>query len=320
MLILGDNQIYMVDRDNNIFKIPAVKFLFSRDLHAHIADSSKPLTHLTETLIDGEMVLDKDGTHTIPRFLIYDIVTLNGKYVGDQNHDVRLRMIQKELVEPRRLAISKNLIDRNAEPFGIRNKDFWPLNASKLKWLLDKFMPTLSHGNDGVILTPVMKPYTVGTTHELLKWKPGNLNSVDFLLHVEENKPRPGELKEKVGKLFVGGLDQPYAVVRATKKIRDLHRRIVECVWRNNTWDVIRVREDKSYPNSYQTAVNVVESIKHPITQDGLLHFIDKSGWRMPSAAPPNKNIPPPVLNGDQKLMPPPPVGMPTLKKKPANL
>jgi mRNA-capping enzyme len=169
-------------------------------------------------------------------------------------------------------------------------------------------MPTLLHENDGVILTPVMKPYTIGTTNELLKWKPGNLNSVDFLLQVEENKPRPGELKEKVGKLFVGGLDQPYAVVRATKKIRDLHRRIVECVWKEGSWDVIRVREDKSFPNSYQTAQGVVESIKHPVTKEGLLHFVEKFGWRVP-----------PALNGDQKLMPPPARGMPLLKKKPTN-
>merc|ERR1712062_791645 len=132
-----------------------------------------------------------------------------------------------------------------------------------------------------------MKPYTIGTTAELLKWKPSNLNSVDFRLHVEENKPRPGELKERVGKLFVGGMDQPYAVIKATKKIRELHRRIVECIWNNGTWEVIRVREDKSHPNSYQTAQNVVESIKHPITKDGLLGYVEKHGWRpAPTGAP----------------------------------
>ena len=315
MLILGEHQVYMIDRDNNLFKIPEVKFLFSRDLNLHLEDRSKPLNFLTDTLIDGEMVLDKDGDNTIPRYLIYDIVTLNGKYVGDQNHDVRLKIIQKELVDPRRMAISKGILDRKAEPFGIRKKDFWTLSAGKLKWILEVFMLTLSHENDGVILTPVMKPYTIGTTHELLKWKPGNLNSVDFLLHVEENKPRPGELKQKVGKLFVGGLDQPYCVIRATKKIRELHRRIVECVWKDGTWDVLRIREDKSFPNSYQTAQNVVESIKHPVTQEGLLQYVEKYGWRMPKPGA-GKQQP---LNGDQKLMPPPPGGMPSLKKKPAN-
>lgn len=308
MLILGEQQVYMIDRDNNIFKVPAVRFVFFRDLERHLADPSLPITHLTDTLIDGEMVLDKDGDKSIPRYLIYDIMTLNGKYVGDQKHDVRLSIIQKELVDPRRLAISKGIINRQAEPFGIRKKDFWALSVSKLKWVLDVFMETLTHENDGVILTPVMKPYTIGTTHELLKWKPGNLNSVDFLLHVEENKPRPGELREKVGKLYVGGLDQPYAVIRATKKVRELHRRIVECVWRNNTWEVLRIREDKSFPNSYQTAKNVVESIKRPITKDGLCQYVEKYSWRPPSQ--PQK-----PLNGDQKLMPPP--VMPPLKRKP---
>ena len=70
MLIIGENQVYMVDRDNNVYKIPAVKFLFSRDLEQHLSDRTKPLTHLTDTLIDGELVLDKTESHTIPRYLI----------------------------------------------------------------------------------------------------------------------------------------------------------------------------------------------------------------------------------------------------------
>eukprot|EP00116_Pleurobrachia_bachei_P003590 sb/3463852/ len=315
MLILAEGQIFMIDRDNNAFRIPVVRFLFSRDLHAHVEDSSKPLTHLTDTLVDGEMVIDKDGNNSIPRYLIYDVISLNGKYVGDQNHEMRMKIVLKELVEPRRYAISKNIIDRQAEPFGIREKTFWFLNKNSLRELHEKFLPKLSHENDGIILSPIMKPYTPGTTPELLKWKPGNLNSVDFLLHVEENKPRPGELRERVGKLFVGGLDHPYAQIKATKKIRELHRRIVECVWKGGTWEVIRVREDKSFPNSYQTAHAVVESIKHPITLDGLYQFVDRFGWKPPNRQQQQPANPPAELKGDQKLMPPPPV-MPTLKKK----
>ena len=285
MLIAGEKQVYMIDRDNNIFKVPVVRFVFSRDINIH----------LTDTLLDGEMVLDRDGDKIIPRYLIYDIISHNGSFVGEQNFEVRLKIIQKELIDPRRQAMEKQLINRQDEPFGVRKKDFWFLSQSRMKWILDDFMKTLSHGNDGLILTPVMKPYCCGTTKELLKWKPDSMNSVDFRLMIEEVN-KPGMLKEKVCKLYVGGMDPPYAQIPATKKTRDLHRRIVECVWRGGKWDILRVREDKSFPNSYETARNVVYSIQHPVTQQALLQFVEKHGWKPP----------PKPLQGDQKLMPPP--------------
>lgn len=287
MMILGENQVYMIDRDNNVFKVPKVRFVSRKDISVHV----------TRTLIDGEMVIDKDGDNNIPRYLIYDVVNFEGKPVGQKNQDERLMIVQKELVEPRTHGIKKGLIPRHEEPFSIRKKDFWPI--SKTKWVLETFMPTLTHENDGVIVAPIMKPYTLGTCKEMMKWKPGNLNSVDFLLHVEENKPKPGQLKQKIGKLFVGGMETPFASVKATKKIRDLHRKIVECVWKNNTWEVLRIREDKSFPNSFNTAQSVCYSIQNPVTKDNLLMYIDKKGWR----PPPRQQAP---ANPDQRLMPPP--------------
>jgi len=38
--------------------------------------------------------------------------------------------------------------------------------------VLFSVMPTLTHENDGLIFTPVDRPYVCGTAKQLLKWKP----------------------------------------------------------------------------------------------------------------------------------------------------
>ena len=73
--------------------------------------------------------------------------------------------------------------------------------------VLDKFVPKITHDNDGLIFNPLEdvsqilkcvwltdhllpQPYEAGQCSQLLKWKPPSLNTVDFKLTiVEEAKP-----------------------------------------------------------------------------------------------------------------------------------
>jgi hypothetical protein len=66
MYIKGKDEIYMADRDNSIFKVKYLVFPHRKDLNRH----------LSNTLIDGEFVVDIDPNtqQKIPRFLIYDII------------------------------------------------------------------------------------------------------------------------------------------------------------------------------------------------------------------------------------------------------
>ncbi|NWU25517.1 MCE1 enzyme, partial [Dyaphorophyia castanea] len=67
MLIDGKNEVYMIDRDNSIFHVSNLEFPFRKDLR----------THLTNTLLDGEMIIDKVNGQVVPRYLIYDIIKFN---------------------------------------------------------------------------------------------------------------------------------------------------------------------------------------------------------------------------------------------------
>ncbi|CAF4566348.1 unnamed protein product, partial [Didymodactylos carnosus] len=74
MLIEEQDKIYMFDRDNNAFHIPHLHFPKDSDLNSHI----------TDTLVDGELVSDKVNGTIVPRYLIYDIVTYEVKFLFEQ--------------------------------------------------------------------------------------------------------------------------------------------------------------------------------------------------------------------------------------------
>ena len=61
-------------------------------------------------------------------------------------------------------------------------------------------------------------------------------------------------LTRKIGMLYVGSLQTPFAQIRVTKELRALNNKIIECTFEKNQWVFMRERTDKSYPNGYETA------------------------------------------------------------------
>lgn len=271
MLIDGRDEIYFFDRNNSCFQVENVTFVLGKNLHEH----------LDGTLLDGEMVLDKIGETVTPRFLVYDIVRLAGRDVREESfYPHRLDYIKNDVIGPRILAMKHGIINRALEPFSVRNKDFWDIRTSA-RLLGEKFSRSLAHEPDGLIFQPSQQPYTAGVCVDVFKWKPHELNSVDFRLKIITERGE-GLLTTKVGFLYVGGHDAPFGrMQKLTKEIRELDNKIVECT-RNQfgNWEFMRERTDKKLPNSFNTAVSVVESIKNPITKEYLLNFIVNFGFR----------------------------------------
>ncbi|EFX75361.1 hypothetical protein DAPPUDRAFT_107985 [Daphnia pulex] len=224
------------DRNNTVFQIEGVSF-FSSQIDNH---------HLVDTLIDGEMVIDKaDGM----RYLIYE-----------------------EIIEPRKDAMKSGRIIREREPIGIRRKEFWHVSATSVLYKGEKFLRQLGHEPDGLVCQPIEECSSV------LKWKPPSHNSVDFRLRIViEN--RPGMLRERIGHLYVGGKnDTPFAIMKATKEMVPLDNKIIECRYEmnngNGKWVFMRQRTDKSFPNSCNTATAVCQSIREPVMKEILEDFI----------------------------------------------
>ncbi|XP_065537326.1 mRNA-capping enzyme isoform X1 [Lathamus discolor] len=288
MLIDGKNEVYMIDRDNSIFHVSNLEFPFRKDLR----------THLANTLLDGEMIIDKVNGQVVPRYLIYDIIKFNGQPVGDCDFNVRLACIEKEIIFPRHEKMKNGLIDKAQEPFSVRNKPFFDIYASR-KLLEGSFAREVSHEVDGLIFQPTGK-YKPGRCDDILKWKPPSLNSVDFRLKITRIGGE-GLLTQNVGLLYVGNFDRPFAQIKVTKELKQYDNKIIECKFENNSWVFMRQRIDKSFPNAYSTAMAVCNSIQNPVTKEMLFEFIDRCAAA--SQGQTRKHH----LDPDTELMPPPP-------------
>lgn len=267
MLILKEGEVYFLDRDNSVFITD--RFYFPR--------RKSPDEHICDTLVDGELVNDKEGDQIHPRFLIYDIIKFEGQDVGKTDLERRMLCIDKEIIKPRNVGMQTGKIDKSQEPFSIRKKDFYP--AEQVGWVLDKLIPKIPHETDGLILQPLNDPYIPGTCNVVLKWKPPDLNSVDFLLNIVTLK-NVGCLPEKIGYLYVQGYDQPFSRIKLNAELKHYDKRIIECTWDGTQWKFLRIREDKSFPNALKTATSVCESIKNPVTKVNLTEYINTYGFR----------------------------------------
>ncbi|XP_048387730.1 mRNA-capping enzyme isoform X1 [Stegostoma tigrinum] len=288
MLIDGKDEVYMIDRDNSAFHVANLEFPVRKDLRLH----------LTSTLLDGEMIIDKVDGKPVPRYLIYDIVKFSGKPVGDCDFNVRLSCIEKEIIQPRHEKMKSGRIDKTREPFSVRNKPFFDINAAR-KLLEGSFAREVSHEVDGLIFQPTGK-YKPGRCDDILKWKPPSQNSVDFRLKITKFGGE-GLLTQTVGLLYVGNYERPFAQMKVNKELKMYDNKIIECKFENNSWVIMRERVDKSFPNSYDTAMAVCGSINNPVTKEFLFEFIERS--QMQSQREPRKRS----LDMDSELMPPPP-------------
>ncbi|XP_071553085.1 mRNA-capping enzyme [Panulirus ornatus] len=283
MLIAGRREVYLADRDHCIFQAPEVEFRQKHDL----------MVHLSDTLVDGEMVIDTDPKSGVkyPRYLIYDAVRIQGRNIMTDSFHMRYERIMTDIISPRNAAIEKRILNKQKEPFGVRRKDFWDANIHWTHKLLSPaFQSQLCHEPDGLIFQPESDNYVPGKCDKVLKWKPASHNSVDFRLKIVR-KGGEGLLTQTVGELWVGSSAYPFAEMKVNKALKEFNNKIIECKFENDKWTFMRERTDKSFPNSYTTAVAVCESIKNPVTQDDLLKFINAKGFRKP----------------DKDLMPPPP-------------
>ncbi|XP_052390804.1 mRNA-capping enzyme [Carassius gibelio] len=283
MLIDAKDEVHMIDRDNSVFHIANLEFPFRKDLR----------THLSNTLLDGEMIVDKVNGHPVPRYLIYDIIKFNGQPVGQCDFNRRLLCIEKEIISPRFEKMKLGQIDKSKEPFSVRNKPFFDIHAAR-KLLEGSFTSQVSHEVDGLIFQPIGK-YKPGRCDDILKWKPPSHNSVDFRLKITKVGGE-GLIPQTVGLLYVGSYDMPFAQMKITKELKQYDNKIIECTFVNNTWVFMRERTDKSFPNSYITAMAVCNSIKHPVTKEILFEFLDRCA-KLQSRK----------HSADSELMPPPP-------------
>lgn len=272
MLYIQDQEhMFFLTRNLNLWRISGLTFPKLEDLNSH----------LTDTLMDGEMVTDIDQDARIPRFLIYDVISLNGQIVANDDFDKRCHIIRDVICKARLKAKQAQLIQSENEPFKVREKSFYPLHAAKKTWDLK-----VSHEKDGLIFQPLKAPYLGGTCPHILKWKPPHLNSIDFRIRICHER-KEGCLPESFAQLHVSNQTMPMFNLKIDKSrahFKQYEGKIVEMsIPDRKNWIILRERTDKKAPNSRETACAVMKSISEPVTEQMLLNFISK----IPQERPP---------------------------------
>jgi mRNA guanylyltransferase len=184
-----------------------------------------------------------------------------------------------------------------------------------IELMFREVLPKLPHGNDGLIFTCRVSPYTFGTDPKILKWKPAEENSVDFRLKLEfptisradldpdsdeddaesdtesvvvdyNSKPafnlsvyHGDSTYQKFGEMYV--TDEEWENLKSLGQ--PLDEEIVECrMDEQQRWKFMRLRKDKKDANHISTVNSVIESIQDAVGKDELIRSAKdiRASWK----------------------------------------
>ncbi|KAL4158180.1 hypothetical protein PRNP1_003959 [Phytophthora ramorum] len=271
------------------------------------------------TILDGLMVCDKDGSKSVLTLLLYDILALNGSPVMTSKLQDRLKLIQNDVVGPR-----KQLPPPKGQPpdmFQLVLQSMYPIN--RVGHVIRSILPRVSQTrqNAGLVFTPVLLPYTPGYSKGLFNWTPTAMLFADFQLGVEwrGRPPKPGfklvihDKRTQVFHDWITFAPDDFETFRQDKKASS---RIVECVydpewltyipshdkstwdsgsaefnatdrgvgWRKGGWRFIRCRPDRGMPLERNFLSVIEKAIGEDIKLDEIERFFPDDPSKKPMA------------------------------------
>ncbi len=233
-------------------------YIFDRRMRERATASKCPSA--SGTILDCELVL---GT-----IWIFDVIYHKGRDLRDDpNYPLKERLriateIERDFKHP----------PIGCSRFNIAVKTFHFQDFERVYKTYETGLFGDSIPRDGLIFTPVLDPYPSRQKWpELLKWKPADINTIDFQFDLESI----GD-SFAVYRLLVGGKDNlptPFVFcprITVPNTIPDwfnLNGLIVECAWsvQQETFTVLRKRSDKNRPNFELIATDVWKSIHNPV-------------------------------------------------------
>lgn len=279
-----------IDRKNDYYNIATPHF------HFPLPDAPDDSYH-TETLLDGELVLDVLPNGEERRtYLVFDCLALDGKSLVQRTLDKRLGYFMQAVLLPYRSILERYPEEVAEQPFYVMPKKME--KAYGVEMMFKDVLPKLLHGNDGLIFTCRTSPYVSGTDQHIIKWKPPHENSIDFRLQlgdfpmVEEGGERFQDFdacptfdllvyhghhrNEVFAPLYLS--ESEWESMKNVGQMLD--GRIIECYkdsegrWRmkREVDGSPRFRDDKTEANHISTVNSVLESIEDGVTEQDLVN------------------------------------------------
>ncbi|KAG0201933.1 Dcp1p-Dcp2p decapping enzyme complex alpha subunit [Mortierella sp. GBA30] len=275
---------FLIDRHYEISFVPQL-LLPMRDNAAK---------YQNETLLDGEMITDHDGTKKSFRFLIFDLMVLNGTVVTQRSYSTRLGMMDQDILG---VQANKPSEVKAKEPFTIERKTMQ--RSYGLNIILSASRKH-KHGGEGLIFVPVKQPYVSGTSPKLLKWK--SHTTAQFVVKVTQSKERKPlyciHVKQGTSTKFYDYVT-PDPGLAADWHTSSPDGRIAEFWWdaqwatqmfekgygletRTGGWRFYRMREDRKDADDESTVHALVKSLESCVTKGQLEASIDliRTQWK----------------------------------------
>lgn len=237
------------------------------------------------TLFDGEFVRCKDSSYM---YIVFDIIRMNGDYVGDQPYSKRLSIVERVCEIPQAVHSTREIEDliidekkvvagENTFQFQLATKPFVVLKQALALWAEKN---TFKFKSDGVIMAPAQSTYKMMTSKDIYKWKP--LHTIDVMVASDPQGKlelslgvSPHILKASSGTLFFEGKDWQCKLVKNVVLDAEENREwtsVCECTCDilNDTTTLLftplMIRTDKNHANGLttvkKTLVNIIERIQ----------------------------------------------------------
>ena len=228
-----------------MFGTKKVTLLINRALRMTYVSLTLPRSAHQGTLIDCELI---DKT-----LMVYDGIWVSGQDLKSKNLTERLGVVDMFI---------KGILRLAKDPVLVKLKKMVPLG--ELSDYYHSTIKNLDHETDGLIFTPVNEPIRLGTHNTMFKWKPRDLNTIDFQVKWHGSRCAL-YVQEKGALVFESEIPDPTPFMEILKEDT-----IVECTYMKDEypmwWKPMGVRADKTYPNSrftfYRTLVNIKEDIQ----------------------------------------------------------
>jgi len=219
--------------------------LLNRALEVKPVNLNFPNNACKGTVLDGELV---DGK----LFMVYDAMMVSGESVTGENLIGRLEKSGQFI---------SGIMKTKKDLLKIKLKNFFV--TEDFEDFKNNYLPKLSYKTDGLVFTPIYEPIKIGTHETMFKWKPRDMNTIDF------------QLKDRETKWGLYIQDRGVLIFQSELPKDDTNEwlkedNILECQYMVDDsipwWKPVGIRTDKHHPNNrrtfYRTLVNIREDIQ----------------------------------------------------------
>ncbi|KAG0328299.1 Dcp1p-Dcp2p decapping enzyme complex alpha subunit [Dissophora globulifera] len=275
---------FLIDRHFEISFVP----------HLLLPQRDSPGKCQNETLLDGEMVVESDGNKKSLRFLVFDLMVLNGSVVTQRSYSTRLGMMDQDVLA---MQASKPSDVKAKEPFTIERKT---MQRSYGLNIILSGSKRHKHGGEGLIFVPVKQPYLPGTNLKLFKWK--SHTTAQFQIKVTLSRERKPlyciHVKQGGGSKFYDYVT-PEPALASEWHTTSPDGKVAEFWWdaqwptqmfekgygletRTGGWRFYRVREDKKEIDEEATVLGLVRALETLVTKQQLESQIEqiRTQWK----------------------------------------